>query len=74
MRIFKIQSSYKFHFKEKFENSFKKDESIFPGRIHLATISSVDAENQLVLVEWLENDESKGKEVCTHLECDHKET
>ena len=38
--------------------------SWFSGRVHEAAITSVDEDRLLVSVEWFENGETKGKEVC----------
>lgn len=36
---------------------------IFPGRIHQAMVTSMNEDNESVTVEWIENGDTKGKEV-----------
>lgn len=35
----------------------------FPGRIHQAMVTSLNEDNESVTVEWIENGDTKGKEV-----------
>lgn len=37
--------------------------SLFTGRIHQAMVTSMNDENESVTVEWIENGDTKGKEV-----------
>ncbi len=34
------------------------------GRIHQAMVTSLNEDNESVTVEWIENGDTKGKEVC----------
>lgn len=38
----------------------------FKGRIHQAMVTSLNEDNESVTVEWIENGDTKGKEVRHH--------
>lgn len=40
--------------------------SLSAGRIHQAMVTSLHEDNESVTVEWIENGDTKGKEVTTH--------
>ena len=42
-------------------------DDIFTGRIHQAMVTSLNEDNESVTVEWIENGDTKGKEVNHHL-------
>lgn len=39
---------------------------LFTGRIHQAMVTSLNEDNESVTVEWIENGDTKGKEVNQH--------
>lgn len=50
-------------FKESFDHILKFYILFPPGRIHEAMVTSLNEDNESVTVEWIENGDTKGKEV-----------